>query len=108
MTDPLLTILKTAGQGMTYPSERDEPLKPFVRQVEEVEPATFFGDLMGEQDPDVNARWTALVRVLNDNLTDLKVRRVHRSNGTQVDIEVVGITKDGKCEAGYRMLSVET
>ncbi len=103
--DDLLTTLKTACQGMTYPSERDEPLKPFVRRVEELTADDFFLPLL---DGDDGEEWRNLLNVLNANLTDLRVRRVHRRNESQVDVEIMGITKDGQQEAGVRMLSIET
>ena len=115
-----LSQLQLAVDGLLYPSESDEPFEVFTwparegssqaavaarvssNAISEQTVEAFFGELV---DDDQAARFSALRKVLEFNLSDLGVFRVTR--GSEVDIFVVGRAGDGAW-AGVKTLSVET
>jgi hypothetical protein len=131
-TSPVLSALKKASSGLLYPSESDEPFKAFSwpRQkgeraaqavlragkhdpdspVEEVPVEEFFNSVIeeweaqGEEGQADAQRYRELLRVLREQLTDLKVFRIGQ---IQVAIYLIGKTRDGAW-AGVRTTSIET
>jgi hypothetical protein len=124
MPDDAMKKLKAAVQGLTYPSESDEPfdvvrwenpqgldparvLEAKVgkgRNVRAVSPDEFFGAL---RDADDAERYAALRKVLELVVQQLKVFRVGEGEVT-VDVYVVGLAKADRSVVGVHTVSVET
>jgi hypothetical protein len=129
----LLRNLKRLTRGLTFMSESDYPVEPFLQDgdgqaapsaqdfvaskktdpnasVSEVDFNNFFGGATQEQDGQDSearvqaARFQSLVRVLRDNLSDVHVYRV---GDVEADVYVVGTTKSGSL-AGVTTKVVET
>lgn len=123
--------LASLTSGLTFMSESDYPVEPFVRgagegapsaeefasgrkgddaSVRELDFERFFGNATREQDWQDEAaratvrRFQALVGFLRENLSDIKVYRV---GGVDADVYVVGRTKSGDF-AGVKTRVVET
>lgn len=133
MTDsPALNVLKKAAQGLTYPSETDEPFEVFswgevagpltdaklwhlARQrpearLERVGPDQFFERLTkprhtaSQVNPATAQRFVALLQAIRTELTDVEVIKFGHS---EVAIYIIGRTKDGKL-VGLRTAATET
>lgn len=118
---PVLAVLKTAAEGLIFTSETDAELEPFVwgvrhaptpkrlaklsqrgddPPIEKLELAAFFRAVPKSE----KAKFAALAKVLEANLTDIEVYKVGEVN---LVVFIVGKTKDGKW-AGLRTEVVET
>jgi hypothetical protein len=120
---PEIEQLKKAVEGLTYPSESDEPFDVFFwdakgsasakdqvvvhagkgRGIEEVPVEKFFADLKDSEDAD---RFEKLRHVLESQLAGLKVFRVGTGE-VRVDVYLIGKTRSGEW-AGLHTVSVET
>lgn len=126
----LTAELKKLTQGLTYQSESDYPVKPLfikgdgkrsltatdvgehsgkkpVKSVafdEFFNPATSEEDWYGPEEREKAQRFQNLVKILKDNLTDIKV---YKSGKVKMDVYVVGKTADGDF-AGVTTKVVET
>jgi hypothetical protein len=117
-----LTALRAAVEGLTYPSESDEPFDVFhrpagrgaarsqivahgntARKVVEVPVDLFFGQLEASEDA---GRYRELRRVLESALTSLKAFRVGDGE-VRVDVYLIGKLRGGAW-AGVHTVSVET
>ena len=112
--------LRIAVDGLTYPSESDEPFEVFVwpstggtaryavqvqaksTAISEMSVDSFFDELLDDPQAD---RFRASKQLLTANLSDLSVFRVHQ--GSELDVYVIGKTADGDW-AGLKTLSMET
>jgi hypothetical protein len=118
MTDPVLTTLRQATEGLLYPSEYDEPLEPFVWEPAEntlaevrrlsghppqerceVIPADAFFSELAEVEG-----FPTLYETLKRTLTDL---RVYRCGAANLTLYVVGRDPHGRL-AGFKTRAVET
>jgi hypothetical protein len=115
--------MKKAVQGLTYPSDSDEPFDVFCwdakdlgsardevaahagscRAIEEVPINTFFDQLEGSDDMD---RYRQLQRLLKSLLEEVTVFRAG-SGEVRVDIYLIGKLRSGQW-AGVHTVSVET
>ncbi|HZT59316.1 MAG TPA: nuclease A inhibitor family protein [Pyrinomonadaceae bacterium] len=131
--DSLLRNLKRVTRGLTFMSESDYPVEPFLQDgagqpaptaqdfvaskktdanagVSEVDFDNFFKGATQEQDGQDSeartqaARFQSLVRLLRDNLSDIHVYRV---GDVEADVYVTGRTKSGSL-AGVTTKVVET
>jgi hypothetical protein len=129
----LLRELKAFTKGLTFQSESDYPVEPFVQpgqgrkalvaqtidaamkgaagaHVSEVDFDAFFGGATKAQDwqsPDEQQqvkRFQALVKYLKDNLSELKVYKI---GDAEADVYVIGLTASGNF-AGVKTKVVET
>jgi hypothetical protein len=118
--DPL-EPLRRAVDGLTYPSESDEPFDVFRwdatgaardqvaahagkgRKIEAVPVDAFFGQLDDADDAD---RFRALRRVLESAVKDLQIFRA-RGGDAEVDVFLIGQLPSGNW-AGLHTVSVET
>jgi hypothetical protein len=117
-----LAELRAAVEGLTYPSESDEPFDVFrwpvgrgtarnqvvahggaARKVVEVPVDRFFGQLETSEDAE---RYRALRRVLESTLAKLKAFRVGDGE-VRVDVYLTGKLRGGTW-AGVHTVSVET
>ena len=119
--DPLRATLEKTCKGMLFISESEAELEPFVwddggglsndrlikaaqgqqgTPIETMELSAFFRAVPKEN----KAKFDALTKVLNANLTDIKVYKVGAANITAF---IAGKTKDGRW-AGVRTEVVET
>ena len=123
--------LKSLTEGLSYQSESDYPVEPYVRAASDGAPAaeefakgregddaavreldfdSFFGNYTGEQDwwgeeeRAAAKKFQALVRFLKESLKDIKVYRV---GDVEADVYVVGKTDAGGF-AGVKTKIVET
>ena len=120
--DPTLDALKRASKGLLFPSESEAPLEPFAWKdggaltrerllelagaeagtaVEE----TDLGTLLRTIPPEDGAKFDKLARVLQEQLTGLKVYKV--GDEAEREVYIVGKTKDGRW-AGLKTSVVET
>jgi len=132
MNQAAMAELQAAIQGLTFPSESDEPFQvvdlgkdegpmtedklsamtqqPRLAQVERVDTGQFFARLTvpqptpGQVDPEVARRYSKLLEVLNTHLTDIQVVKFGQG---EVAIYIIGRTKDGT-HAGVRTAATET
>jgi len=133
MVKNTLAVLQNAVEGLLYMSESDEPFQVVHLRgdspgglktaqvlalcgrkrgapVKSVAPAEFFKDLVQEQDwhgkeeKATVRRYRDLLRILREQLSEPKVFRVGQ---IQVDILIIGKTKDGQW-AGIKTRAVET
>jgi len=132
MPDEVLDSLRAACAGLSFPSERDQPLEAFAwadagteldarsllrrlglppdAPVERVEPDAFFEiavadqDWHGEAERNDARRFRRLVDILKGALSGLRVFRVGR---VEIDAYVVGRTTRGDW-AGVRTKLIET
>ena len=131
--DAVLARLEEATKGLTFQSEADEPIEPFLIEAGPPEPITpafilkvmkhspgtpvktltleqFFEPATQEQDwhneteRQTVRRFQELVKVLEANLTDINVFKVGR---TESDVYVLGRTRSGEL-AGVKTKVVET
>ena len=131
--DSFLRNLKRLTKGLTFMSESDYPVEPFLQEataqgapsaqdfvaskktdpnasVSEVDFNNFFKGATQEQDGQSQeartqaARFQTLVRLLRDGLSDIKVYRV---GDVEADVYVVGKTASGSL-AGVTTKIVET
>lgn len=127
----LRSAIEKATEGMFYLSETDAEISPFfggsvetttldtiLRQheienmnwVEEVSFDFFFSrltqikDWFGDKERENTVRFGHLKKLLETNLTDLKVYRIGK---IRIDIYVVGIDEEGNL-AGVKTMAVET
>ncbi len=127
----LSSRLSSLTEGLSYQSESDYPVEPYVREaskgapsavefaagregedaaVRELDFDSFFGnytdeqDWWGEDERAVARKFQALVEFLKGNLTDIKVYRV---GDVEADVYVVGKTAAGDF-AGVKTKVVET
>ncbi|HSU67066.1 MAG TPA: nuclease A inhibitor family protein [Tepidisphaeraceae bacterium] len=118
-----LQPLKKAVDGLTYPSESDEPFEAFVwkpagapsardavvahggkdRAIAQVAVEQFFSQL---DDTDDAKRYRALQKTLQSTLADLAIFRVGEGE-VRVDVYLVGKTHAGNW-AGLHTVSIET
>jgi hypothetical protein len=123
MADDMLQQLKTATDGLEYPSESDAPFDAFLwpakgamnalalitarahagQKIEQVPVDSFFADL---SDSDDGARFAQLRRLLQSRLNDLHIFRVGAGE-TTVHIYLIGKTLAGEW-AGLHTTSIET
>lgn len=120
-TDKIVARLKQAVDGLTYPSESDEPFDVVVwigpgsardqiiahaakgRSIDEVPVETFFAQL---DDADEAPRYRQLQQLLIADLQNFSIFRVGAGE-VRVDIYLLGRTQDGSW-AGLHTISVET
>jgi hypothetical protein len=116
-----LEPLRKAVEGLTYPSESDEPFDVVRwdakgtahdqvaanagngKKIEPVPVDAFFSQLDDSNDAD---RFHALRRVLQSTLTDLQIFRA-ADGGAEVDVYLIGRLPSGAW-AGLHTISVET
>ncbi len=115
----LIQQLRIAVDGLTYPSESDEPFEVFTwpstttarfavqttaksTAISEQTPGTFFDELLGDPQAD---RFRALRDLLTANLEGLSVFRVRR--GSELDVYLIGRASAGEW-VGVKTMSVET
>ncbi len=125
MPSTALTALQKSSQGLLYPSDTDEPFEAFawgkaagdldaetVRRlagagaeapVQERTLADFFKNLTDDAAPDAD-KYKNLQKVVGEQLSGAKV---FRFGDVDVDIYVVGKTRDGNW-AGLKTKAVET
>jgi hypothetical protein len=123
MPDDLIVSLRTAIDGLEYPSESDSPFEIFrwdpskgtfsaqalaalrkkekKPRIQEVAVDDFFAALADSEDA---ARFKNLQTILTKNLSDLKVFRI---GSIQVDIYIVGRNTEGLW-LGLHTTSIET
>lgn len=119
--DDGLKALRTAVEGLTYPSDSDEPFDVFLwegsgsardqvaahagkgRNIEEVRVETFFAQL---DDADDAPRYANVRKILQSTLRDLRVFRVGTGE-VSVDIYLIGSTRSAEW-AGLHTVSIET
>jgi hypothetical protein len=118
-----LAALRAAVEGLTYPSESDEPFDVFqwppgrgaardqivthggaARKVVGVPVDRFFGQLESSEDAE---RYRALRRVLESTLEKMKAFRVGDGE-VRVDVYLIGKLRGGGGWAGVHAVSVET
>jgi hypothetical protein len=119
----VINALRAAAQGLTYPSDSDEPFDAFEwdaigtpsakdqvvahggkgRNIEEVPVDLFFEQLDADEDAD---RYRRLHQVLESLLAGLKIFRAGAGE-VRVDIYLIGTTRSGSW-AGLHTVSVET
>jgi histidine triad (HIT) family protein len=120
--DPVLDALQKASKGLVYTSETDAPLEPFawegggklttvrVRElagagkgtaVEQTTLADFFGTVPEED----RAKFDALAKTLQEQLSGIKVYRV--GDEAEKQVYLVGKAPDGRW-AGLKTTVVET
>jgi len=132
LNSPAIVALKQATQGLTYPSESDEPFQVFSwgevqgpmteaklwnltdqdpkARIERIDPEQFFARLtkpphpQAQVDPATARRFAALLDALKTELTDLEVIKVGEA---EVAYYIIGRTKDGKV-VGIRTAATET
>ena len=131
MQDKILEKISHACVGLVYISETDAPITPFLieptteekiekaisglslkkeEQIEEISFDNFFERLTAEKDwhgakeLEIVAKFRVLRRILEENLTELKVFKIGR---VRKDIFVAGRDKDNRI-VGVRTESVET
>jgi histidine triad (HIT) family protein len=119
---PALDALKKASKGLTYTSETDAPLKPFVWDDGEQLSDEHLLELAGEDEgaaveqeslddflhavPDEDRpKFDVLARVLKEQLSGIKVYKV--GDEAERNAYVVGKSADGKW-AGLKTTVVET
>ena len=114
--------LKKAADGLTLPSESDEPIEPIAwgqagslgdpdvlrlsghkpgDRIETTDLNDIFRDALAGDDA---AKFRALIKVLKDSLSDL---RVYRIGDVEKDVYIVGKAADGTW-AGLKSKVVET
>lgn len=116
-----LQPLRTSVEGLTYPSESDEPFDVLRwdahgtardqvaahagkgRKIEPVTVDTFFQQLDDSDDAD---RFHALRQLLQTTFKDLQIFRAS-GDGTEVDVYLIGRLPSGNW-AGLHTISVET
>ena len=120
-----LTALQNASQGLLYPSDSDEPFTAFIwgkavgaldaetaRRLAGADPeapvrertlAEFFTNLTDDAAPDAD-KYKALQKVVGEQLAAAKV---FRFGDVDIDIYVVGETRDGNW-AGLKTKAVES
>ncbi len=125
MKPDLLAALQNASKGLLYPSETDEPFTPFSwgktagdltpqkviplvqasadTTVEEQSLTDFFQQLTADG-AEHAAEFRQLQQVIGQRLAGARVYRVGEVN---IDVYIVGRTKDGEW-AGVKTQSVET
>jgi hypothetical protein len=125
MPSTALTALQKASAGLLYPSETDEPFEAFSwgkatgvltvsvvqkfagvgseEAIKQVALGDFFKNLTSDENDDAD-KYKALLKVVNEQLSGV---RVFRFGDVEVEIYVVGKTKDGEW-AGLKTKSVET
>jgi hypothetical protein len=121
MAQDAIRTLRQAVDGLTYPSDSDEPFDLFIwdaggtarqtvaahagadRRVEEVEVQSFFAQL---DDADDAPRYRALQKTMASSLDDLSVFRVGEGE-VRVDIYLLGKMASGQW-AGVHTVSIET
>lgn len=132
MNQAAMAELQAAIQGLTFPSESDEPFQvvdlgkgegpmtedkllsmtqqPQLARVERVDAGQFFARLtvpqptVGQVDPDTARRYSKLLEVLKTHLADIQVIKFGQGD---VAIYIIGRTKDGTY-AGVRTAATET
>jgi hypothetical protein len=124
MPDDAMKKLKAAVQGLTYPSESDEPFEVIRwenpqgldpervleakvekgRKVRAVPPDEFFGAL---READDAQRYEALRKVLESVVQQIKVFRVGEGE-VKVEVYLVGLAKADRAVVGVHTVSVET
>ncbi len=132
MNIPAIATLKQATEGLTYPSESDEPFEVFSwgevqgpmtdaklwnlaqqdpkARIERVDLTRFFARLtepthpQSQVDPAGVQRFTALRDALKAELTDIEVIKIGQA---EVVYYIIGRTKDGKV-VGVRTAATET
>lgn len=120
-SNQVLEELQRAVEGLTYPSESDEPLDVFSwdgkgkaleqvaahagkdRKIEEVQAETFFSQL---DDSDDSGRYRQLQRLLTSSLEPFTIARVGAGE-VRVDIYLIGKLATGEW-VGLHTVSVET
>ena len=124
----LTAVLKEATEGLTYQSESDYPVKPLfmkgegrksisasdipkaIKPIKQIDLDEFFDSVTREEDwygpaeRKTAQRFQELVKLLRDNLTDIKV---YKAGKVKMDVYVVGKTTDGDF-AGVTTKVVET
>jgi len=125
MQPDVLGALRKASQGLLYPSDTDEPFEAFawgkaagdldaetarrlagadpVAPVQERTLAEFFANLTDDAAPDAD-KYKDLQQVVGEQLSGAKV---FRFGDVDIDIYVVGKTRDGNW-AGLKTKAVET
>jgi hypothetical protein len=125
MPSAALTALQKASAGLLYPSDADEPFEAFSwgkaggdlvpavvqkfaglgsgEAIKQVALGDFFKNLTSD-DCDDAEKYKALLKVVNEQLSGV---RVFRFGDVEVEIYLVGKTKDGEW-AGLKTKSVET
>jgi hypothetical protein len=122
MAKDVMQSLREAVEGLTYPSESDEPFEVFQwgpakgaardqvaahggngRKIVEVPVETFFKQL---DEADEAARYRRLQQVLQSNLKDLHIFRMGDGE-VRVDVYLIGQLRSGEW-AGLHTVSVET
>ena len=123
--------MKSLTEGLSYQSESDYPVEPYMREaskgapsakefaagregddaaVRELDFDSFFGnytdeqDWWGEEERAVAKKFQALVAFMKANLKDIKVYRV---GDVEADVYIVGKTASGDY-AGVKTKTVET
>lgn len=123
--EKLLAEIEKSTAGLTYVSETDAPVEPYMNgrakaveasnltdqtRYEEMSAPDFFArltadkDWYGERERNRSKRFASLYKLLQENLQDLKVFKVGR---VQLDIYVVGLDADGNL-IGLKTKAVET
>lgn len=120
-SDPTLNALRKAVDGLTYPSESDEPFDVFVwdatgtareqvaahagkgRQIEEVAVESFFAQLDQADDA---PRYRQLQKMLSHSMKSIAIFRAGAGE-VRVDVYLIGKMNDSRW-AGVHTLSVET
>lgn len=121
MEPDALKPLRQAADGLTYPSESDEPFDAFRwdgtgaardqiaaharkgRKIEAVPVDAFFGQLDDADDAD---RFRSLRRALESTLKDLQIFRAS-GDDAEVDVFLIGRLPSGQL-AGLHTISIET
>jgi hypothetical protein len=125
MPSTALTALQKASAGLLYPSDSDEPFEAFSwgkasgvltpaltqklagvgpeETTKQVALGDFFKNLTSNDCDDAD-KYKALLKVVNEQLSGVKV---FRFGDVEVEIYVVGKTKDGEW-AGLKTKAVET
>jgi hypothetical protein len=120
--NPVVEALQKASKGLLWPSESDEPLEPFLWQdgdklthekllqlagaeegtsVEEVTLA----ELLRTIPPEDKSKFDKLVKVLKEQLSDIKGYKV--GDEAERELYIAGKTQDGQW-AGLKTTVVET
>jgi Nuclease A inhibitor-like protein len=125
MPSPAFTVLQKASAGLLYPSDSDEPFEAFSwgkangaltpalaqkfagvgpqEAMKQVALGDFFKNLTSDDCDDAD-KYKALLKVVNEQLTGVKV---FRFGDVELEIYLVGKTKEGEW-AGLKTKSVET
>ncbi len=125
MPNAALTALQKASAGLLYPSDSDEPFEAFAwgkangnlvpavvqkfagvgsrEAMKQVTLGDFFKNLISDECDDAD-KYKALLKVISEQLSGVKV---FRCGDVEVDIYLVGKTKEGEW-AGLKTKAVET